>query len=134
MDLRPNIFPALIYRDADAAVEFLQTAFGAEEKEVHRDDQGRVHHAELRLGAGLVMLGEYAPERWIGEAPQPLAGPIGLYVVIDDPDRHYERAKAAGAEVIRELVDQPYGSREYSARDSEGNRWSFGTYDPYATG
>lgn len=42
-------------------------------------------------------------------------------------------ARAAGAEILRELVDQPYGSREYAALDTEGNHWSFGTYDPYAS-
>lgn len=52
---------------------------------------------------------------------------------MSDPDGHYERARAADAEIVRELADQPYGSREYSARDPEGNLWSFGTYDPYGT-
>ena len=51
--------------------------------------------------------------------------------MVPDPDAHYTRAKAAGAQIVRELVDQPYGSREYSARDLEGNLWSFGSYDPY---
>jgi uncharacterized glyoxalase superfamily protein PhnB len=132
--LFPNIFPALIYRDADAALDFLKSAFGAEEKAVHRDDAGKIHHAELRLGAGIVMLGEYAEDRWMGaEPPRAAASPIGLYIVVGDPDAHYARATAAGAVVVRELVDQPYGSREYSALDPEGNRWSFGTYDPYSS-
>jgi uncharacterized glyoxalase superfamily protein PhnB len=51
-------------------------------------------------------------------------------VVVEDPDAHHARAKAAGADVIRELEDQDYGSRDYSARDFEGNTWSFGTYNP----
>ena len=55
-----------------------------------------------------------------------------IYAVVTDPDAHYTQSRAAGAEVVRELVDQPYGSREYGARDLEGNAWSFGTYDPYA--
>jgi uncharacterized glyoxalase superfamily protein PhnB len=50
--------------------------------------------------------------------------------VVDDPDAHFERAKAAGAMILRELEDQDYGSRDYSAKDPEGNIWSFGTYDP----
>jgi uncharacterized glyoxalase superfamily protein PhnB len=49
-----------------------------------------------------------------------------------DPDRHHPRAAAAGADVVRELEDMEYGSREYSVRDIEGNLWSFGTYDPSA--
>jgi uncharacterized glyoxalase superfamily protein PhnB len=58
--------------------------------------------------------------------------PVTIYVVVEDPDSHYARARAAGAEIVRELADMPYGSREYGARDPEGNQWSFGTYDPYA--
>ena len=58
------------------------------------------------------------------------AGQAWVYIVVDDPDAHHARAKAAGATIIRELEDQDYGSRDYSARDPEGNIWSFGTYDP----
>lgn len=131
-----NIIPALRYRDAEAGLEFLRSAFGAEEKEVHRDDNGVIRHAELRLGGGLVMVGEAAPDGWLGgESPRPLASTVSLYVVVDDPDAHHERATAAaGATVVRPLQNTDYGSREYSVRDPEGNLWSFGTYDPYAAG
>ena len=60
--------------------------------------------------------------------PYGKVGTAAVYVAIADPDAHYARAKAAGAEIIRELNDTPYGSREYGARDLEGNAWSFGTY------
>lgn len=134
-ELRPNLFPAVRYRDADAAVSFLQRAFGAEEKEVHRDEDGGIRHAELRIGVGIVMLGQYAEAGWLeGEAPRPLASTISIYAVIEDADAHHAQARDAGARIVRELEDTPYGSREYSARDLEGNLWSFGTYDPYATG
>lgn len=134
-ELRPNIFPALRYRDADAALTFLKSAFGAQEKSVHRGDDGVIHHAELRFGAGLVMLGQYSGEGWMGgESPRPLASTVSIYVVISDPDQHFAAARSAGAEIVREMADMDYGSREYSVRDPEGNLWSFGTYDPYATG
>jgi uncharacterized glyoxalase superfamily protein PhnB len=132
-ELRPNIFPALRYRDADAAISFLKRAFGAEEKAVYRGDDGAVHHAELRLGAGIVMLGQYSEQGLLaGEPLRPLASPSSIYVVVDDPDGHHQRAQAAGATIVRGLEDMDYGSREYIARDLEGNAWSFGTYDPYA--
>lgn len=54
----------------------------------------------------------------------------GIYVVVDDADAHYARARAAGAEIVLDIKDQPYGSREYTVRDLEGNLWSFGTYAP----
>jgi uncharacterized glyoxalase superfamily protein PhnB len=132
---RPNIFPALRYRDANAALEWCKRALGAEEKSVHRGDDGVIRHAELRLGVGLVMLGQYDESGWLGgDEPRPRAGTVSLYVVVPDPDAHHDRAVAADADIVRELEDQPYGSREYSLRDPEGNLWSFGTYDPYAAG
>jgi uncharacterized glyoxalase superfamily protein PhnB len=57
----------------------------------------------------------------------------GVYVAVEDADAHYERAKAAGAEITREIEDTDYGSREYTARDHEGHVWSFGTYRPEVT-
>jgi len=130
----PNIFPALRYRDANAAIEWLKQTFGFEEKTVYRGEHGEVNHAELTLGEGTVMLGERRPEGWLGGgAPDARASTVSIYVVVADPDAHYERARAAGAEIVRELTDEDYGSREYSARDLDGNLWSFGTYDPYAS-
>jgi len=128
--MRPNIFPALHYRDPDAALEWLKRAFGFEEKAVYRDEHGRIQHAELRLGDGIVMFGGVPADTARPDGDQP---PVTIYAVVSDPDAHYERARAAGAEIVRELTDQPYGSREYGARDLEGNGWSFGTYDPYAS-
>ncbi len=122
-----NIFPAIRYRNPDRALEWLTEVFGFEEKAVYRDDEGVIQHAELRLGDGLVMF---------GQADNTAAEPghrHSIYVVIADPDEHYARAKAAGAEITRELTDQPYGSREYGVRDLEGNAWSFGTYNPHDT-
>ncbi len=131
--MRSNIFPALRYRDPEAALDFLKRAFGCEEKDVHRDDSGTIRHAELWLGAGILMFGQWDESGWMGgEPPRPLAGTVSIYVVVSDPDQHFAAAQAAGAEIVRELSDMDYGSREYSARDPEGNPWSFGTYDPYA--
>ncbi len=128
--MRPNIFPALHYRDPEAALEWLKRAFGFEEKAVYRGDDGRIQHAELRLGDGLIMFGGIPASE--GSSPNGAQPPVTIYAVVADPDAHYERAQAAGAEIIRELAEQPYGSREYGARDVEGNAWTFGTYDPYS--
>jgi len=130
-----TIFPAVRYRDADAALRWLKAAFGAEEKAVYRGDDGVVQHAELRIGGGLIMLGQYSSEGWLaGEPPNPLASTVSLYIVVPDPDAHHDGAAAAGATVVRELQDMDHGSREYSVRDPEGNLWSFGTYDPNTAG
>ncbi len=119
-DQTPNIYPFMRFADADAALEWLSRAFGFEERVAYRSEEGVVEHAEISLGPGIVMFGPGDP------ASQ------GVYVAVEDADAHYERAKAAGAEIVRELEDTDYGSREYTARDLEGHVWSFGTYRPEA--
>jgi uncharacterized glyoxalase superfamily protein PhnB len=128
-----NIFPAIRYRDMAAALDWLKKVFGFEEVIVYRGDDGSVGHAELRLGTGMIVLGPSQEDGWLGGgAPDPLASPISIYVRVDDPKEHYERAVAQGAMIVRELDTMDYGSTEYSARDLEGHLWSFGSYDPYA--
>ena len=127
-----NIFPALRYRDAETALAWLTEAFGTEERDVYRDGDGRIHHAELKLGYGLIMFGSYHEDGFLGGSPpDPRAGTISLYITVGDPDAVHARATQAGAEVVRELTETDYGSREFSARDLEGNLWSFGTYNPH---
>jgi uncharacterized glyoxalase superfamily protein PhnB len=126
-----TIFPSIRYRDPDAAIEWLGRVFGLLEHVVYRDDSGAVKHAELALAGNLIMLGQADAKGWLGgDAPDALASTTGLYIVVDDPDAHHAQAKAEGARIVRELADESYGSREYSARDIEGNLWSFGTYQP----
>jgi uncharacterized glyoxalase superfamily protein PhnB len=125
-----SVYPTLRYKDANAAILWLEAAFGLERKEVYEAD-GIVTHAELRWRGSLIMLGGERP----ADSENGYASRIGngwLYVVVDDVDAHHDRAKAAGAEIVMQLTDQPYGSRDYQALDLEGNRWSFGTYDPTA--
>jgi uncharacterized glyoxalase superfamily protein PhnB len=129
-----TIFPALRYRDAPAAIEWLGRAFGFEARMVVDGAPGTVAHAELTCGGAMIMLGSArAPEADEYSAAAPPPGGSALYMVVEDPDAHHERARAAGAEIVRALNDTDYGSREYSARDPEGNVWSFGTYQPWAS-
>jgi uncharacterized glyoxalase superfamily protein PhnB len=121
----PHISPVIRYRDAAAALDWLEQAFGFERVADYRDDDGKVAHAELRYGSGMVMIGEARED---GMGPPPGSG--WNYVVVEDADAHHARAREAGAEIVSGLSDQEYGSRDYSARDPEGNHWSFGTYHP----
>jgi uncharacterized glyoxalase superfamily protein PhnB len=123
-----SIYTTFRCRDAMAEIEFLERAFGFERGAVHQGEDGTVHHAELRFAGEWIMLGSHST----GEDGRMAfdGGPAWVYVVIDDPDAHYERARANGAEIVRELTDEDYGSRGYTARDPEGNLWSFGTYRP----
>ena len=137
----PNIYPCLGYRDAKAAIRWLCEAFGFEEQMVHPGEDREVAHAELSLGPGIIMLGSASDDMPDVDTDAFTAGgeadfsriPFALYVAVEDVDAHAERAKAAGAEIVRELNDTDYGSREYAARDLEGNVWSFGTYRPTAS-
>jgi uncharacterized glyoxalase superfamily protein PhnB len=123
-----NVIPALRYKNGAAALEFLGKAFGFEKHfVVPGATPDAVAHAQLSHGPGMIMLGSgrhEPPGPW-DEVAQ------GIYVQVADVDAHYRRAKAAGAEIVMELHNTEYGSREYSARDPEGHLWSFGTYDPW---
>ena len=128
----PNIFPSIRYADAPAAIEWLKKAFGFEELIVVPGENGTVRHAELRLGPGVIMLGSGGSAKT--ERPRGFEDvDISLYVAVDDPDAHFARAKAAGAEITNEPYDTDHGSRDYSALDLEGNVWWFGTYQPVAS-
>jgi uncharacterized glyoxalase superfamily protein PhnB len=114
-----SIYPAVTYRDVRAAFAWLESAFGLE----GRFEDGR---AILKYGDGLVMVESERPDELHGSH----TGKAWIYMVIDDADSHHVRSKAAGAEVLGERHDYGAGFRGYSARDLEGNLWSFGTERP----
>jgi uncharacterized glyoxalase superfamily protein PhnB len=125
-----TMYPILGYRDLPAAIDWLCRVFSFEPLELMKNDDGTYAHVELRLGDGVIMP---TMRRDDVNPDNPWEGPMstqGLYVALDGVDGHHERAMAAGAEIVRPLADTDYGSREYSARDLEGNLWSFGTYRP----
>ena len=117
-----TIFPCITFRDAKASIAWLEEALGAERVAVYEDDGGNVAHAEIRIGSSTFMAGD---ERAGSRATPP--GTSVVYVVVEDADAAYERAKAAGASVT-EPVDQDYGSRDVAVTDPDGNSWSLGTY------
>ncbi|MEZ5183599.1 MAG: MerR family transcriptional regulator [Acidimicrobiales bacterium] len=115
----------LVYEDLEAAHAWLARAFGLIPGELTRDPSGVVVHAELEAGDGVVWLHREAPEFQLA-SPRRLGGANGsMAVMVDDVDAHHAHALAEGAEIVYEPVDQPYGYREYSARDCEGALWSF---------
>jgi uncharacterized glyoxalase superfamily protein PhnB len=123
----PQVWPTLRARDARGLIRFLVDAFGFEETVVYGEGE-QVDHAQLSwpLGGG-VMLGSARPADEHDSWPVP-PGSFGAYVVTDDPDALFGRATAADAEILTPPHDTDYGSRDFAARDPEGNRWSFGTY------
>jgi uncharacterized glyoxalase superfamily protein PhnB len=119
----PSVVPYLSYRDAHAAMRFLAEAFGLEAVQSYDGEDGALAHGEMRHGDGVVMLGT-------GEAAK---GSPGIYLVVDDVDAHYARARDAGAEIVYPPEDTEFGTRRWRARDPEGHEWSFGTYAPSTT-
>jgi uncharacterized glyoxalase superfamily protein PhnB len=122
-----DVYPSLTYDDLRTSVDWLANAF---DLEVHDfdDESDAIPHAELHYGRGVVLVQAESPDELHGNH----RGQAWVYVAVDDVDQHYEHARAAGARVLNE----PHGSvnegglRGYSARDLEGNLWSFGTARP----
>lgn len=117
---------ALRFKDAELMIGFLK-AIGFREHALYRDehDPTVVLHAEyLWEGGGGVMFGAGRDD------PHVQAGHGAAYLVTPDPDALFDRAVAAGATVLRPMVDQDYGGRGGTVADPEGNQWSFGDYQP----
>ena len=124
----PNIeqlIPLLTYQDIAAAHDFLVNAFGFAPGGVHRSADGEAVHGEVHAGATPIWLHRVTAEYQLDSPRTVDVANSGLMVRVDDVDAHYERARAAGATIDSEPVDQPYGQREYGARDPEGHRWWF---------
>ena len=128
--------PMLSYEDVDAAVAWLTRAFGFRERgQRFSDEHGRVTHAEVELDGAVVYLG-WPGEHYMSPAHHAevcadarawSAVPFvinGVHVMVDDVDAHCERAREAGATILREPESLPFG-RLYSAADLEGQRWMF---------
>ncbi|MDI3385102.1 VOC family protein [Streptomyces sp. B-S-A8] len=124
----PTVWPTLLAHDAPALIDFLVDTVGFERTAVY-EDGGKVAHAQLDWPeGGGIMLGSYDPEK---KGPWTLEpGTLGAYVVTDHVDELYERltAPGSGVQILMEIVDQPYGNREFAITDPEGNKWSFGPY------
>jgi uncharacterized glyoxalase superfamily protein PhnB len=133
---RATIVPCLVYRDAPAAIEWLRQAFGFQQHLVVPGENGVIHHAELTLGTAMVMMGSAndGPYGRLIKQPEEIGGceTQSPYVIVEDADAIYARAKAAGAQIILDIKDEDYGGRGFSCRDLEGHIWNFGTYDPWA--
>jgi uncharacterized glyoxalase superfamily protein PhnB len=133
---RSTVIPALRYRNAPAAIDWLCQVFGFERHAVYEGENGTIGHAELTLNGGMIMLGSARDDEHGSrfKSPDELGGmeTRGAYIVVADADATHARAVAAGASIVRPLQNTDYGSREFAVRDPEGHSWSVGTYDPWA--
>ena len=127
----PDISPFIRYRDARTAISWLKEAFAFDPIFVVENDDGSIGHAQLRAGDGIIMVSTLKDDDLGMAVPGPDGrSTMGVYLVVDDADAHYERARAAGAKIVMAPTDEDYGGRDYVCRDPEGHTWSFGTYRP----
>jgi MerR family transcriptional regulator, thiopeptide resistance regulator len=115
----------LVYKDIEAAYDFLTRVFGLGPGELTRDDTGRVVHGEIQAGDGVIWL-HPETEEFMLKSPQTVGASTAMVaVLVEDVDAHFRYAAERGARIRYEPVDQAYGYREYGALDNEGSLWSF---------
>jgi uncharacterized glyoxalase superfamily protein PhnB len=119
-----RVMPYLHYRDPEAALAFLERAFGFHTRFAHREG-GVVRHAQVAVGPHTFMLGPAQPAFRSAAADECPGLHASVWCYVDDVDAHHARARAAGATILRPPSDQPYGVREYDALDGEGQEWYF---------
>jgi len=115
-----TVVPYLTVDDAGALINFIEKAFDAKVTYCMKDDDGTVRHAEAKIGDSMIMIGQ-ARDEWKSRP-----GMLCLYV--PDCDALYKKALDAGAKVVREMADQPYGDRSGGVEDSQGNHWWISTH------
>ena len=133
MMARPDsiLTPSAAYQDPLAAIAWLERAFGFEIAMLLTDDNGEVAHAEMAFrGAHIGVMREWSNSALLGPAQMRSPKTLGastqfIHVTVDDVRAHCERARAAGASIVQEPTDQPYGDRTYRALDCDGHVWTF---------
>lgn len=130
------LIPATRYQDPEAALAFLKEVFGLKEHALHRSDDGRIVHVQMRVGAGLMMFGPPTD----GTLENHMADPsefggratMTIYAVVSDLEARYRHVVERGAKILLPLEAQDYGGQAFTASDCEGHIWTFGDYDPLA--
>lgn len=115
----------LVYTDLEAAYDYLTSVFGLVPGKLDRTDDGRVVHAEIHAGDGVIWLHGEDPDFRLSSPRTLGAATSGVAVMVDDVDEHHRQTRENGASIAQEPIDQPYGYRVYSAWDPEGGLWSF---------
>jgi uncharacterized glyoxalase superfamily protein PhnB len=131
----PTVIPMIAYENGPEAMDWLARAFGFRERTRMLGENGRLSHGEMEAGDGVIMLATPSPHyhgpkkhraesdaaRLWSEVPYIIDG---VLVYVDDLDRHFVQAKAAGATILSPVEASPNGKR-YRAEDLEGHRWMF---------
>jgi len=123
-----TVTPYLIVNGAASAIEFYKKAFGATELFRMAGPDGKIGHAEIKIGNSPIMLADEVPQMGY-RGPQALGGsPVGILLYVEDVDKMAGQAIAAGAKVERPVQDQFYGDRSGTFADPFGHRWTIATH------
>jgi uncharacterized glyoxalase superfamily protein PhnB len=123
-----TLTPYMTVRDAARAIEFYKQAFGAVEKGVMNGPDGKIMHAELRIGDSIVMLADEFPQ-YGSMSPLSTGGAgMGLHIYVEDVDSAFDRAVKAGASVEMPVSDMFWGDRYGKLADPFGHKWSIATH------
>ena len=129
-----TVIPGMTYRNAREAIDWLCRVFGFEQHAVYPGPDDTIMHAELTLGGGMIMLGSINDRmKRVLKQPDEIGGAEtrGINLIVEDADAIYARAKAAGAEIIEDIEDKPFGGRAFACRDLEQQIWWVGSYNPW---
>ncbi len=123
-----TVAPYLAVKNGARALEFYKRAFGAAESYKFLMPDGRLGHAEIRIGDSIIMLSDEFPE-FGGKSPQTLGGsPVSIHLYVEDVDAVFKRALAAGAKERKPVTDQFYGDRSGQLEDPFGHLWWVATH------
>ena len=123
-----TVTPGLTVSDAKAAIEFYKKAFGAEEREVCLGPDGKVMHAEIKIGDSIIMLNDEFPKMGC-VGPKSLGGtPVSMFIYVENVDAMYDRAVKAGATATMPVADQFWGDRFGQVVDPYGHKWGISTH------
>ncbi len=132
---KAKIIPAMRYKDAKAAIDWLCKTFGFKRHLIVEGENDSIEHAQLVLGDCMIMLSSMNNNEYgkYFKTPESIDGinTQAPYIVIDQINEHYEKAVAEKAEIIITLREEDYGGKSYSCRDMEGHIWNFGSYNPW---
>jgi uncharacterized glyoxalase superfamily protein PhnB len=123
-----TLTPYLTVKDAPRAIEFYKQAFGAEVRGIHYAPDGKIMNADLKIGDSILLLNEEFPDMG-AKSPQSLGGsPVTVHIYVEDVDKLFKQAQAAGAKVVMPLMDMFWGDRYAQVVDPFGHKWSMATH------
>jgi len=135
-DCKSSVIPALRYRNAKAMIDWLCAAFGFEKQAIYEAPGGVVMHAQLTFGNGMIMIGGVDNSTASGKLfkqPDEIGGAEtqSSCLVASDIDAMYASAKRAGAKMLMDLEEKPFGGKSFTCSDPEGHIWYVGSFDPW---